>query len=214
MRINYLVASHPHDDHIGGFIGILEYIPVDTLVMSRYKFKSKIYTEILDLCHVYDIPIRYVGRGDQLYPDSTCRVYILHPDSAHTRFIRGNGAECNNSSLVMKVQYGRNGILFTGDLEIEAEPELFGYKDFLECEIIKIGHHGSKTSSSFEFLKFVQPLVGVISVAKKNTFKHPSPGTLQRLRNMHIRTYLTSRTGAQVFYIDPDKIRKQNWINH
>jgi competence protein ComEC len=210
-KINYLVGSHPHDDHIGGFHSIIEKLSIDTVVFSAYPYQSKNYQRFLEKCNARRIPIRIVGRGDQLYPDSTARVYILHPDSGHIAYQNGSGGECNNSSLVMKIQYGQNGILFTGDLEVEAEPVLFPYKDFLECELVKIAHHGSKTSSSQSFLNFIQPLVAVIPVAAKNKFKHPSPGTVDRLRRQQIQTYFTSRDGAVVFKIGAQKIRKINW---
>ena len=211
LRINYLVGSHPHDDHIGGFQSIIERLQVDTVIMSPYKYQSRKFLKFLQTCKDQHIPIRLVQKGDQLYPDSTCRVYILHPDSGHIDYSNGSGGECNNSSLVMKIQYGKNGVLFTGDLEVEAEPALFPYAGFMECEILKIAHHGSKTSTSQTFLDFIQPLVAVIPVAKKNKFKHPSPGTVARLKQQQIQTYFTSRDGAVIFKIGAEKIKKINW---
>jgi competence protein ComEC len=210
-KINYLVGSHPHDDHIGGFRSIINKFSVDTVVVSAYRYQSHNYSRFLHMCHTRAIPLRTVQKGEQLYPDSTCRVYILHPDSEHVHFSSGSGAECNNSSLVIKVQYGKNGILFTGDLEMEAEPALFPYSNFMECELLKIAHHGSKTSTSQSLLDFTQPLVAIISVAQKNKFKHPSPGTVNRLAANGIQTYFTSRDGALRFELARDKIKKIAW---
>ncbi len=211
LRINYLVGSHPHDDHIGGFHSVIDRLSVDTVVVSPYEYPSKNYAAFLRKCNAKQIPVRRVLKGDQLFPDSTARVYILHPDSDHVVHNNSSGGECNNSSLVMKIQYGKNGVLLTGDLEMEAEPAMFPYKEFLECEIIKIAHHGSKTSSSQTLLNFVQPLVAVIPVAKKNKFKHPSPVTVERLKKQAVQTYFTSRDGAIIFKLGPEKIRKINW---
>jgi len=102
-------------------------------------------------------------------------------------------------------------LLFTGDLERDGEYPLIGYEGFLESEIIKIGHHGSSTSTSFSLLAQTDPLVAVISVAAKNKFKHPSPRTLLRLKQNGIRTYLTSREGALIFDISPGEITKIAW---
>ena len=109
------------------------------------------------------------------------------------------------------MQYGENGILFTGDLEIKGEVPTFRYNSFLECEIMKIGHHGSSTSTSDYFMQKVNPLVAVISVAKKNKFKHPSPKTIKRLKSAGFKTYLTSQEGAIIFHIEPEKITRLAW---
>jgi competence protein ComEC len=210
-ELNYLVGSHPHGDHIGGFLHLLQSISVDTLVLSAYKYKSVMFKNILTFAIENDIPIKTVYRGDQLRPDSSCRVYVLHPDSQFVHAETYSGAECNNSSIVLKVQYGENGILLTGDLEIEGEVPTFSYNSFLECEILKIGHHGSSTSSSDHFVQNINPLVTVISVAKKNKFKHPSPKTLKRLRLAGIKIYQTSQEGAIIFNIEPKKITRVAW---
>jgi len=125
LRITYLIGSHPHDDHIGGFVSLLNRVQVDTLVMSKYLFFTSTYVEIMRLCSLKNIPVLQIQKGDILNVDPSCRVYVLHPDSIHATYNRGNGAECNNSSLVLKIQYGKNAVLLTGDLEHEAEPEYF-----------------------------------------------------------------------------------------
>jgi competence protein ComEC len=211
LRINYLVGSHAHNDHIGGFPYLMNHLKVDTLVLNRYEYNSKLFSQIFSIAADRNIPIRFISRGDQLYPDDECRVYVLHPDSSHAQAETRNGAECNNSSIVLKIQYGENGILFTGDLEMQGEYPVLGYDRFLESEIIKIGHHGSSTSTSFNLLARTNPLVAVISVAAKNKFKHPSPKTILRLRENGIRTYLTSKEGALIFDIGPNEITKIAW---
>jgi competence protein ComEC len=211
LHINYLVGSHAHNDHIGGFLTLLNTLSIDTLVLSAYQFKSKFYNTLLSKSIEKNIPIKTAFKGDVLKPDSTCRVYILHPDSAHIRSETFSGTECNNSSLVMKISFGENSVLLTGDLEKSGEKPLFVYENFLESEILKIGHHGSSTSSSEELLERVNPIVAIISVAKKNKFRHPSPKTLAKLNSYGIRTYQTKYEGAIVFSIGPERITKINW---
>jgi competence protein ComEC len=211
LHLNYLVCSHPHDDHIGGIFTLLNRIRIDTIVVSPYKFNSELYKNLINLCAKKHIPLKYVQRGDQLYPDRSCRVYVLHPNAEFSQSDSYDGSECNNSSLVLKVQYGNIGILFTGDLELAAEQSVLSYKQFLESEIIKVAHHGSNTSTSTEFLTQIQPLVSVISVAKKNKFRHPSEKTLQRLCSYKVKNFLTSKEGAIVFEITPNLIKKITW---
>ncbi|MEE9117405.1 MAG: DNA internalization-related competence protein ComEC/Rec2 [Calditrichia bacterium] len=211
LHINYLVGSHAHNDHIGGFLALVNAISIDTLVLSGYQFNSKLYTSLLALAKDKNIPVKTVFKGDMLSPDPSCRVYVLHPDSNYIRMETFSGAECNNSSVVLKVQYGVNSILFTGDLEKTGEQPLLQYDYFLESEILKIGHHGSSTSTSKALLEKVNPLVALISVAKKNKFRHPSPKTLERLRRYGIQTYQTSREGSVLFTIGPEKITKIVW---
>lgn len=213
-RLKYVVASHPHNDHIGGFVEVLQRISVDTLILSHYKFNTKIYKNILKICRQKNIPIRYVSRGDVLYPDSTCRVYVLHPIPEFATPVTLDGAECNNSSVVLKIQYGDNGILLAGDLEHKGEQVVLSYAGFLESEILKVGHHGSKTSSSEYFLDYVQPLVGVVSVAERNKFRHPYPGTINRLHQYSIKDLQTSKEGALVFQVGIKEIKKVNWKNN
>ena len=210
-RIKYVVASHAHNDHIGGLTEILNTVSVDTLVISSYEFITKKYKEMIEICEIKNIPIRYVEKGDLLYPDSSCRVYILHPSENFVKETDYSGVECNNSSIIMKIQYGENGILLTGDSEKKAEKAYTEYADFLECEIIKIGHHGSRTSSTQNMLNYVNPMVGVISVAERNKFRHPSPVTINKLRDNNIKSFLTSTNGAVKFQISPDKIKLINW---
>jgi competence protein ComEC len=211
LHINYLVGSHAHNDHIGGFLAIIGATSIDTLVLNGYQFNSNLFTRLLEIAKEKNIFIKTVRRGDILSPDPTCRVYILHPDSNYSISENFHGVECNNSSIVLKVQYGDNSLLFTGDLEDSGEKPLLQYDHFLESEILKIGHHGSSTSTSDKLLEKVNPLVALISVARKNKFRHPSPGTLEKLRRRGIKAYQTSLEGAVIFRIGPKKITKIVW---
>jgi len=211
LHAQYAVLSHPHDDHIAGFYSLLQIINLDTLVVSRYHYPSQTYSELLSLCRGRGIFVRYVQKGDWLYPDPSCRVYIFHPDSSYTALTGNDGATCNNNSIVLKVQYGQNGILYLGDLQKEAEESILFYNDFLECEILKAAHHGAANATSVNLLNEVQPLCAVISVARKNKFNHPSALTLDRLNNLQICTYQTSKQGAVIFEITMHGIRKVDW---
>jgi competence protein ComEC len=211
LHVQYAVISHPHDDHIAGFYSLLQKITLDTLVISHYQYPSAIYSDIISLCRRSNIFIRQVQKGDCLYPDRSCRVYVLHPDSQYTVLRKIDGATCNNNSIVLKIQYGQNGILFTGDLQREAENSILLYKEFLECEILKVAHHGAVNATSVNLLNYVQPLCAVISVGRKNKFNHPSTQTLNRFSEKNIPCYQTSQQGALIFEIGREQIRRVNW---
>jgi competence protein ComEC len=211
MHLQYLVLSHPHHDHIGGMFSLLQTIKIDTVITTTYQYQSDSYNRFLSLCREKQIPIKYVNRGSQLYPDRNCRVYVLHPDTSFTSVSTQDGSTCNNSSIVLRVQYGKNRILFTGDTELDAERYVSSYQKFLRSELLKIAHHGSSTSTNRKFLNQTQPLVAVISVAKNNKFKHPSPIIMDRLGQSVPRIYQTSREGALIFDVTPQMIRKIAW---
>jgi competence protein ComEC len=211
LKLDYLVASHAHDDHVGGFPALLRSIEIDTVVLNAYPYHSKRFKLIRRLCRERGIPILTAARGDRICADPSCRVYVLHPDSVCAAAHNFSGSECNNSSLVLKVQYGEMGLLFTGDLEKSAEPRIIMYGDFLESEILKIAHHGSSTSTSDDLLKQTNPVIAIVPVGLKNKFRHPSPKTLARLHERYIRVYRTSHTGAVMFRIMPGYIEKIAW---
>jgi competence protein ComEC len=208
LRLRYVVASHPHDDHIAGLCGLLEKIEADTLVTGYYQYSSPVYKRLLSTCRERNVFVRRVKKGEYLYPDPTCRVYILHPDDRYTSMTQQDGATCNNNSLVLKIQYGRNGILLMGDLQVNAEEGILSYADFLECEILKVAHHGAANATSLNLLDHVQPLWAVIPVAARNKFNHPSPHTLLRLQERMIPFSQTSREGAIIFEVGTRQIRK------
>jgi competence protein ComEC len=208
LHIDYMVGSHAHNDHIGGFLYLLEHLDIDTLVLSPYVYNSFLYRQVREKASLNGVFLKTVRRGDQLWPDRNCRVYILHPDSQFAAVKNLSGKACNNSSLVIKIQYGENAVLFTGDLEKEAERPVLSYGDFLESEVLKVGHHGSLTSTSDSFLQQVDPIAAIISVGEKNRFKHPSSWTLYRLRKHGSKPLLTSKQGTINLLIEPDKITR------
>jgi competence protein ComEC len=214
LHLQYIIISHPHDDHLAGFYTLLQKIKADTLIVSRYQYPSPAYADLLSLCRNQNVYVRRVQKGDYLYPDPSCRVYILHPDSSYTSSGSTDGATCNNNSVVIKIQYGHSGILYTGDLQMNAERSILIYEDFLECEILKLAHHGAANATSDNLLNEVRPLCGIISVGRKNKFKHPSPHTLNRFKSRGIPLYQTSREGAVIFKIGREQIRKVNWRHH
>jgi competence protein ComEC len=210
-KIDYLIASHPHGDHIGGFEFILSNYRVDTLVINAFPMQSKLYQRILKLAKQKKVFIKVVDRGDIIYADSRTRLYILHPAQQFLHHNNMSGEVVNNTSLVIKIVHGKNSILLNGDAEFAAERSLVKYTSFLDCDILKVAHHGSKTSSSDLFLDWAKPGWAVISVGKKNKFNHPSPGTLLKYAGRKIPVLRTDISGAVVFESDGKNLKRVNW---
>jgi len=210
-HIKYLIGSHAHSDHIGGLITIMQNIVTDTLVLSSYPAKTKLYHWLLNTAKAENIPIIYKRQGELLNIGQNLRFYIMHPDSNHVIARSYSGNEVNNSSLVMKICYGETSFMFTGDLERNAENSLIKFGSFLKSDILKVGHHGSKTSTSDMFLKFIHPQYSVVSVGKRNKFYHPSRKTIQRLREYNAHPLRTDHFGALVFESDGEKVSFVNW---
>jgi competence protein ComEC len=211
LNLQYVVLSHPHKDHLGGLIEVLKVASIDTIILSSYPYNTILFKSFLALAKRKKIYLRYVSCGDQLYPDVNCRIYVLHPSDEFSDTYNFSGSECNNSSIVLKIKYGENSILLTGDIEKDAERSLLKYKDFLESEVLKVAHHGGINSCMMDFLNKVNPLVAVISVGGKNRFNQPADLTLNRLHMVSTAVLQTCNQGAVVLEVGAKEIKKVNW---
>ena len=140
---------------------------------------------------------------------SNVRAYVLHPSRP---FLSRNTRNLNNQSLVVKLVYGATAILFSGDAEMEAEDRItHAYGAFLHAGLLKAGHHGSKTSSTEEYLRAICPREVCVSVGVRNKFKHPSPVVIERYRNLGVTVSRTDESGAIIFESDGARWRKVDW---
>lgn len=206
-RIHYAVLTHPHDDHYGGILSIANSLRIDTIVVPMFDHYPEEFEKILEELQNKGAYIRKVGMGEQLYPSTNCRCYVLSPSRAFQ-----SSKNINNSSLVLKIVYKKKVLLFTGDAEREVERALVQrYSDFLRADLLKVGHHGSKSSTSELFLDVVQPGKAMISVGEKNTFGHPSEIVLERLRNRNIVYKLTSHDHAVYIVCPGERFYEEDW---
>ena len=210
-HLRYAVATHPHSDHYGGLLTVMRSVKIDTLVVSPYPDSSKGYLRLLRQVAKTGIPVRRVQRGQKLNFGPSARAYVLSPVAKFEKVRAHNGHEINNSSIVLRLCYGNNAFLLTGDAQKEAENVIDSYGNFLRSNVLKVGHHGSSTSSTPEFLNLVQPDFAIISVGKRNKFHHPSPKTLRTLRLFRIPAFRTDHFGAIMFESDGQKVRLVNW---
>lgn len=192
--IDFLVLSHYHPDHYGGLLYIMDNFPVGEAWAGRSQ--SKMAEEFRRKLNQQAIPFRTLQRGD--YRDGTgYRIYILHPyDEFQAGSARGGFSNENSASLVLKIVTPEGAMLFPGDIEEEAEEDLLHLGGVLSSDVIKVPHHGGRTSSSPGFLDAVSPAIAVISAGLKNPFHHPHEQTLMRYQNSGVQTFRTDRDGA------------------
>ncbi|MEO6443652.1 MAG: DNA internalization-related competence protein ComEC/Rec2 [Gemmatimonadaceae bacterium] len=199
----YLSLSHPHRDHIGGAVSLLSRAAVDTVWDGAYVSGSEAYREVLRSARAHRAVWRRVAAGDSLQFDGVT-LRVLAPDSAWMEGLR----DPNNASVVLQVAYGDVRLLLMGDAEAEEEAWLVRrYGAALRSQVLKVGHHGSATSSTPGFLDQVQPRVALISVGTGNRYGHPSPGVLRELDERGAHLLRTDDDGTVVVETDGHAIR-------
>jgi competence protein ComEC len=174
VRIDAIIASHPHADHIGGLIEVMRAIPVGAIWTNGASHTTEIYERFLDTIIEQGIPYYEAGADD------TIQVGDLQFDVVYGQ---ATATDLNDTSLVLHLTYGHVSFLFTGDAERAAERQMLQRVDpsRLTATILKVGHHGSYTSSSPEFLTIIQPQIAVYSAGRSNAYGHPHASTLETL---------------------------------
>ncbi|HET6781681.1 MAG TPA: DNA internalization-related competence protein ComEC/Rec2 [bacterium] len=192
-QIDVLVLSHPHEDHAGGLVAVVENFRVGVMLDSGYPHPAPSYPHLLHAVEDHRIPYRLARRGMQIDLADGVKALVLHPEEP---LIVGSGSDVNLNSVVVRLTYGHISALFTGDIEGLIEGRLAESGDELRSTVLKVAHHGSRTSSRPEFLEAVSPQVAVISVGAWNPFGHPHAVTLDALAAVGARIYRTDRHGA------------------
>ncbi len=194
-KIDLMILTHPHPDHLKGLISILEEIPVSSVWDGWDRYPSESYRRFRKVISARNIPRRFLGKVDEKLLFKGLSFQVMNIPSGKELV---SEPKVNDSSLVLKVTLGQVSLLVTGDLETAGEQRLLRREgDFLKCTILQVAHHGSLSSSSCMFLDRVRPELAVISVGSSNRFGHPSPTVLGRLRYIHPekRVYRTDRNG-------------------
>ncbi len=194
--LDLLIATHPHDDHIGGLLTILNDIPVQQILDSGQVHTTPTFKSYLSLIDAKDIPFETAQKGQTINLDPYLKIEVLSPPQ--TLF----EADLNQNSIVLKVTYNKVSFLLMGDAGFEAENSLFSTAYNLKSDILKVGHHGSSSASSAAFLNAVQPAISIIEVGAGNQYGHPTKKTLSALRSMGSKIYRTDTNGNIIVTTD------------
>ncbi len=183
-KINYIIVSHFDTDHVGGLLELMEELRVDNVIISKQVQENENYKRFIEIVNRKNIEIIIVEKGNKVQIDEKLFFEILWPNSLEIL----DDNVLNNNSIVCKLNYNDFSMLFTGDIEELAEKSIIEtYKKDLkriEATVLKVAHHGSKTSSSEEFLKAVKPKITLIGVGKNNKFGHPNEEVLSRIEKI------------------------------
>jgi competence protein ComEC len=205
QRLDAVLISHPHDDHFGGLRAIASVFPIDRLIVDVKRFNA------LSQMRGVASQVRTEGSVGERFVFGGGRIYVL--SSRDTTMADTFGPpDLNAESLVVKVVYGKTALLFPGDAPSTVEQHMIRrYGNFLESDFLKVGHHGSATSSSDEWLDVVRPELAAISAGQFNRHGHPAPSTLKRFAERPILVGRTDEDGALIFESDGTTITPLQW---
>ncbi len=185
-HLDYMVASHAHEDHIGGLSGALNYATVGTAFCPVTEYGSKVFQSMVKYLDDQEKVLTVPEPGERFTLGSAW-VEILGPVQEYD--------DTNDTSIVLRIDYGETSFLFTGDMETGAEQDLMESGADVRATVLKAGHHGSDTSTSYQFLREVMPKYTVISVGEGNSYGHPSEEVLSRFRDAGTEVYRTDMQG-------------------
>lgn len=200
-RLDYVFGTHPHDDHMGGMYDVITNFEIGKIIIPETKLgeiTSNWYMKLMQEFKngLYDVEYPKLG---EVYNLGGATMKIIGPISEPD----GN---LNNYSIVLKVSFGDMDVIMTGDAETVVEKEILESGENIDAEILKVGHHGSDTSSSEEFLDAITPEYALISAKIGNMYKHPVESTMEKLENRDIEVYRTDENGTVVVTITADDI--------
>ena len=193
-KIDYVVATHPHEDHIGGLPDVLDNFQVGTFYMPNKEHSSNIFMNMLDALQRNGCKAVYAKSGTEIFFSDILKGYFIAP-------VSDNYSNLNNYSAVVRIKYLNSSFLFTGDVEDSVENEIMAQNCDLRVDVLKVGHHGSSTSSSALFLQKIKPKYAIISVGN-NSYGHPSAETVARLEGIGAKVYTTKDCGTIIVETD------------
>jgi competence protein ComEC len=196
-RLDAVILTHVHPDHCGGMPDVIRHLDVRELWISPRRFTGDCADRLLDAASSELVPTHLVREGDRkTFEEMEFRALL-----ARRTFKR---AAENNSSVVLRLRLGNKSVLLTGDIERETESDLAGRA--AHADVLKVAHHGSRSSTTAPFINAVSPRVALISCGRRNLFGHPHPETLMTLQHRRIAVYRTDRNGSIDLFVDGDHV--------
>lgn len=195
-----VIATHPHEDHIGGMVKVFEKYDIESFYMPKVTHTTKTFENMLKAVSEEGLKVKVIKEGTSFDLGEGAKIDVYSP-------IYESYEEFNDYSPIMKLTFGNTSYMFTGDAEAHAEQEVVAkYPKNLDADVLKFGHHGSSTSSTEEFVEAVSPEYGVISCGVDNKYGHPHRETLQTIDTHGIKAYRTDKQGQITITSDGNTI--------
>ncbi|MCS4479349.1 MBL fold metallo-hydrolase [Clostridium botulinum] len=200
-KLDYVIATHPHEDHIGGMPKVIEEFEISNFYAPKKTANTKIFKDMILQLKKKNLKINVAKKGISLNLSNNSSLDFLAP-------VKDNYENTNDSSAVVKLTHGNTKFLFTGDAEKTSEKDILNSNEDLSSNVLKVGHHGSHSSSSKEFLDKINPKIAIISCGKNNDYGHPHKETMKELNKRNIEVYRTDIDGNIVLTSDGENIKK------